>query len=161
MVYPPKNQMLFAFTDKDTCRQTSQFQLWRQCLSAWYAPSPDIVFRNISLAPLPVEEDRERDAARPPHRTLHQDVGVGRAEPLRARQVGEAAFVEHGAAAAALVTLADHAQELGVAPAVTDHGLSGETSAGHNETLSSLLARSLLILLNILLTRSRWRRGCF
>ena len=124
-------------------------------------PSPDIVFRNISLAPLPVEEDRERDAARPPHRTLHQDVGVGRAEPLRARQVGEAAFVEHGAAAAALVTLADHAQELGVAPAVTDHGLSGETSAGHNKTLSSLLARSLLILLNILLTRSRWRRGCF
>ena len=90
----------------------------------------DIVFRDISLAPLPVEEDRERDAARPPHRTLHQDVGVGRAEPLRARQVGEAAFVEHGAAAAALVALADHAQELGVAPAVTDHGLSGETSAG-------------------------------
>ena len=118
------------------------------------------IFRR-QLAPLPVEEDRERDAARPPHRTLHQDVGVGRAEPLRARQVGEAAFVEHGAAAAALVTLADHAQELGVAPAVTDHGLSGETSAGHNETLSSLLARSLLILLNILLTRSRWRRGCF
>ena len=100
----------------------------------------NIVFRDISLAPLPVEEDRERDAARPPHRTLHQDVGVGRAEPLRAREVGEAAFVEHGAAAAALVALADHAQELGVAPAVTDHGLSGQTSAGHNETLSSLLA---------------------
>ena len=117
----------------------------------------NIVFRDISLAPLPVEEDRERDAARPPHRTLHQDVGVGRAEPLRARQVGEAAFVEHGAAAAALVALADHAQELGVAPAVTDHGLSGETSAGHNRTF---LVRSLLILLNILLTRSRWRRGC-